>query len=162
MGSGPFPTELDDETGRYLLEKGREFGTTTGRRRRCGWLDAVPLRYAVAVNSASHLMVNKLDILSGLEEIRIATAYRVDGATMRWPLTLEELERAEPVYEVFPGWSEDISGARTMADLPPAAVSYVEAIESLAGAPIAVVSVGPERTQTIMRGDLRPRSRVSP
>ena len=81
VGSGPFPTELDDETGRYLLEKGREFGTTTGRRRRCGWLDAVPLRYAVAVNSASHLMVNKLDILSGLEEIRIATAYRVDGAT---------------------------------------------------------------------------------
>jgi adenylosuccinate synthase len=160
VGSGPFPTELDDETGRYLLEKGREFGTTTGRRRRCGWLDAVPLRYAVAVNSASHLMVNKLDILSGLEEIRIATAYRVDGALMRWPLTLEELERAEPVYEVFPGWSEDISGARTMADLPPTAVSYVEAIESLAGAPVAVVSVGPERTQTIMRGDLRPRSRV--
>ena len=151
VGSGPFPTELDDETGRYLLEKGREFGTTTGRRRRCGWLDAVPLRYAVAVNSASHLMVNKLDILSGLEEIRVATAYRVDGSLMRWPLTLEELERAEPVYEVFPGWSEDISGARTMADLPPAAVSYVEAIESLAGAPVAVVSVGPERTQTIMR-----------
>ena len=80
---------------------------------------------------------------------------------MRWPLTLEELERAEPVYEVFPGWSEDISGARTMADLPPAAVSYVEAVESLAGAPVAVVSVGPERTQTIMRRDLRPRPRVS-
>ena len=118
VGSGPFPTELDDEAGRYLLEKGHEFGTTTGRQRRCGWLDAVPLRYSVAVNSVSALMVNKLDILSGLPEIRIATAYRVDGREERWPLTLEQLQRAEPVYEVFPGWEEDISGVRQMADLP--------------------------------------------
>ena len=161
VGSGPFPTELDDATGRYLLEKGREFGTTTGRQRRCGWLDAVPLRYAVAVNSASSVMLNKLDILSGLDELKVATSYRVDGAEVRWPLSLEELERAEPAYDVLPGWSEDITAARSMADLPAAAVAYVEAIEELAGVPVAIVSVGPERTQTIMRAELavgrRPR-----
>ena len=154
VGSGPFPTELDDATGRYLLEKGREFGTTTGRRRRCGWFDAVPLRYSVAINSASSLMLNKLDILSGLDELRVATAYRVRGSEVRWPLSLEELERAEPVYEVLPGWREDISGARSMDDLPATAVAYVEAIEEMAGVPIAIVSVGPERTQTIFRGPL--------
>jgi adenylosuccinate synthase len=162
VGSGPFPTELDDDTGRYLLEKGREFGTTTGRQRRCGWFDAVPLRYTVAVNSASSIMLNKLDILSGLEEVRVATAYRVAGTEVGWPLTLEELERAEPVYEVFPGWEEDISGARSMADLPPQAVAYVEAIEELAGLPIDIVSVGPERMQTILRGDLRRGRAVVP
>jgi adenylosuccinate synthase len=152
VGSGPFPTELDDATGRYLLEKGREYGTTTGRQRRCGWFDAVPLRYSVAINSASSIMLNKLDILSGLEEVRIATAYRVGGSLARWPLSLEELERAEPVYEVLPGWQEDISRARELAELPPAARSYVEAIEELAGAAVTIVSVGPERTQTLLRG----------
>jgi adenylosuccinate synthase len=159
VGSGPFPTELDDASGRYLLEKGHEYGTTTGRRRRCGWLDAVPLRYAVAVNSASSIMLNKLDILSGLPELRVATSYRVDGSEVRWPLSLEELERAEPVYEVLPGWSEDISAARTMADLPPAAVSYVNAIEDLAGVAVDIVSVGPERGQTIMRAERSPSER---
>jgi adenylosuccinate synthase len=160
VGSGPFPTELGDETGRYLLEKGHEFGTTTGRQRRCGWLDAVPLRYSVAINSVSDLMVNKLDILSGLPELRIATGYLVDGRAVRWPLPLADLERAEPVYEVFPGWEEDLSGARRMADLPPNAAAFVDAIESVAGAPVAIVSVGPERTQTIERRPftLRPRA----
>ena len=151
VGSGPFPTELDDESGRYLLEKGHEYGTTTGRRRRCGWFDAVPLRYAVAVNSASSLMLNKLDILSGLESVRIATSYLVGGETMRWPLTLEDLERAEPVYEELPGWDEDISGARSVDELPAEAVAYVQAIEDLAGVPVSIVSVGPERSQTILR-----------
>jgi adenylosuccinate synthase len=159
VGAGPFPTELDDEAGRYLLEKGREFGTTTGRRRRCGWLDAVPLRYSVAVNSVSALMVNKLDILSGMPALRVATAYRVDGREERWPLTLEELQRAEPVYEVFPGWEEDISDVKRMEDLPPTAVAYIEAVEQLAGAPVAIISVGPERTQTIIRRELRVRPR---
>jgi adenylosuccinate synthase len=151
VGAGPFPTELDDEAGRYLLEKGHEFGTTTGRQRRCGWLDAVPLRYSVAVNSVSDLMVNKLDILSGLDDLRIATSYTVDGVEARWPLPLAELERAVPVYETLPGWEEDISGARSMDDLPANAVAFVEAIERAAGAPVAIVSVGPERTQTIER-----------
>jgi adenylosuccinate synthase len=160
VGAGPFPTELDDETGRYLLEKGHEFGTTTGRQRRCGWLDAVPLRYSVAVNSVSDLMVNKLDILSGLEELRIATAYRVDGAEVRWPLTLAELERAEPVYEILPGWEEDISGARSLDELPTDAVAFVDAIQEAAGAPVAIVSVGPERTQTIHRQPFHERPRA--
>jgi adenylosuccinate synthase len=160
VGSGPFPTELDDETGRYLLEKGHEFGTTTGRQRRCGWLDAVPLRYSVAVNSVSDLMVNKLDILSGLEELRIATRYRVSGAEARWPLSLPDLERAEPVYQTFPGWEEDISGAREMDDLPPNAVAFVDAIEQAAGAPVAIISVGPERTQTIRRAPFHQRPRM--
>ena len=160
VGSGPFPTELDDEAGRYLLEKGHEFGTTTGRQRRCGWLDAVPLRYSVAVNSASDLMVNKLDILSGMDELRIATSYRVEGEEARWPLPLSELEQAEPVYEVLPGWEEDISGAREMRDLPPNAVAFVDAIERAAGAPVAIVSVGPERTQTIHRQPFHQRPRA--
>ena len=151
VGAGPFPTELDDEAGRYLLEKGHEFGTTTGRQRRCGWLDAVPLRYSVAVNSVSDLMVNKIDILSGLDELRIATSYQVDGVEARWPLPLADLERAQPLYETFPGWEEDISGARLMDDLPANAVAFIDAIERAAGAPVAIVSVGPERTQTIER-----------
>ena len=161
VGAGPFPTELDDEAGRYLLEKGHEYGTTTGRQRRCGWLDAVPLRYSVAVNSVSDLMVNKLDILSGLEELRIATSYRVNGAVARWPLPLAELQHAEPVYEDLPGWEEDISGARSMDDLPPNAVAFVDAIEQAAGAPVAIVSVGPERTQTIYRQPFHRRPRAS-
>ncbi len=160
VGSGPFPTELSDETGTYLLEKGHEFGTTTGRQRRCGWLDAVPLRYSVAVNSVSDLMVNKLDILSGLDELRIAVGYTVRGAPARWPLPLADLERAEPVYETFEGWDEDISGARRMEDLPSNAAAFIAAIERIAGAPVAIVSVGPERTQTIHRQPfhLRPRA----
>jgi len=161
VGSGPFPTELDDATGRYLLEKGREFGTTTGRQRRCGWFDAVPLRYSVAVNSVSSLMLNKLDILSGLDELRVATGYRVGGVDARWPLALEELEHAEPTYEVLPGWQEDISAARSVEELPAAAISYVEAIEALAGVPVTIVSVGPERTQTILRGPA-PEGRAGP
>ncbi len=159
VGSGPFPTELDGEAGRYLLEKGHEFGTTTGRQRRCGWLDVVPLRYSIAVNSVSDLMLNKLDILSGLEEIQIATAYKVRGQEMRWPLSLEDLEHAEPVYQTLSGWDEDISGARSMADLPPTAVTYIEAVEDFARVPVAIVSIGPERTQTIMRRELEPRRR---
>jgi adenylosuccinate synthase len=151
VGTGPFPTELDDETGRHLLEKGREFGTTTGRRRRCGWFDAGPLRYAVSVNSVSSIMVNKLDILSGLPEIRLCTGYEVDGAAARWPLSLADLERATPVYATFRGWQEDLSGMRRMGDLPPDAAAYVDALEELAGVPITLVSVGPERTQTIVR-----------
>ncbi len=153
VGAGPFPTELRDATGEHLRQRGREFGTTTGRPRRCGWFDAVPMRHAVAVNTVSEIMLNKLDILSGLPEVRMAVGYRIDGRLVdRWPLTLAELERAEPVYEAFPGWTADLSGADSMADLPLAAVAFVEALERRAGAPITLVSVGPERTQTITRG----------
>jgi len=162
VGSGPFPTELGDPIGTYLLEKGREFGTTTGRRRRCGWFDAVPLRYAVAVNSVSSIMLNKLDILSGLPEVKLGVAYRLDGQLVdRWPLSLNELERAEPVYEAFPGWEEDLGGVRRLADLPAAARAFIDTLEARAGVPIAIVSVGPERTQTIVRTERPARSAAS-
>ena len=160
VGAGPFPTELDDPIGRHLLEKGREFGTTTGRRRRCGWFDAVPLRSVVAINSVSSIMLNKLDILSGLDEVRICVAYRLDGTVVdRWPLNLAELERAEPVYETFPGWDADCSGVRRHEELPANARTFVDALESMAGVPIALVSVGPERTQTVVRGPRPGRAR---
>jgi adenylosuccinate synthase len=160
VGAGPFPTELEDGIGQHLLERGREFGTTTGRQRRCGWFDAVPLRSVIAVNSVSSIMLNKLDILSGLPEVRICVAYRLDGAVVdRWPLNVAELERAEPVYERFPGWDGDCSGARRMDELPAAARAFVDALEALAGVPIALVSVGAERTQTIVRGPRPHRAR---
>jgi adenylosuccinate synthase len=151
VGSGPFPTELEDETGRHLLERGREVGTTTGRRRRCGWFDAVPLRYAVGVNSVSSIMLNKLDILSGLPEVKLCVRYQVDGRVVRWPMPLADLEHAVPEYKTFPGWEADLRGCRQLDDLPREAVEYVDALETLAGVPITLVSVGPERTQTIVR-----------
>jgi adenylosuccinate synthase len=161
VGAGPYPTELEDATGRHFLERGREFGTTTGRRRRCGWFDAVPLRYAVAVNSASSIMLNKLDILSGLPEVRLCVAYRVAGRIVdRWPLPSDALAHAQPLYETFPGWSEDLSAMRSVEELPPAARSYVDALEGRAGVPIALVSVGPERRQTIVRTE-RPVRRAA-
>ncbi len=160
VGAGPFPTELEDPIGRHLLEKGREFGTTTGRQRRCGWFDAVPLRSVVAVNSVSSIMLNKLDILSGLAEVRIGVGYRLDGVVVdRWPLSIAELERAEPVYETFPGWDHDLAGIRRMDELPVEARAFVDALEARAGVPISFVSVGAERTQTIVRGPRPGRSR---
>ena len=157
VGAGPLPTELHDSVGEHLTEVGREYGTTTGRRRRSGWLDAMPLRYAVQVNSASSLMLNKLDILTGLPELKLCVAYRVDGRLVdAWPLPLAQLERAEPVYETFEGWTEDLGGVRSIGDLPRATRRYMAAIEERAGAPISVVSLGPERNQTIRVDGPRP------
>jgi adenylosuccinate synthase len=152
VGSGPFPTELEDEIGAGIRERGHEVGTTTGRPRRVGWFDAVPTRYAVAVNSVSSIMLNKIDILSGLEEICLCVAYEVDGRRVdRWPSSAEFLARATPVYERFEGWEEPLHEVRSLAGLPEAARRYVTALEELAGVPIVLVSVGPERTQTIER-----------
>jgi adenylosuccinate synthase len=152
VGSGPFPTELEDETGRGIAERGHEFGTVTGRPRRVGWFDAVPLRYAVAVNSVSSIMLNKLDILSGIDELLLCTAYAIDGERVEaWPSSAGLLARARPVYERFPGWSEALHDVRALADLPENARRYVAALEEHAGVPIVLVSVGPERTQTIER-----------
>jgi adenylosuccinate synthase len=152
VGSGPFPTELLDETGDRIRERGNEVGTTTGRPRRVGWFDAVPVRFAVAVNSVSSIMLNKLDILSGLESIPLCVAYEVDGRRIdRWPSSAATLARATPIYERFEGWSEPIHDVRSLAGLPDAARRYVSAVEELAGVPIVLVSVGPERTQTIER-----------
>jgi len=151
-GAGPFPTELTDDIGRGIASRGREVGTTTGRPRRVGWFDAVPLRYAVDVNSASSIMLNKLDILSGIDEVRLCIAYDIGGRRHdRWPQEADPLAAARPIYETFPGWREEIHDARSLDDLPPNARSYVTALEELAGIPITLVSVGPERTQTIER-----------
>jgi len=158
VGAGPYPTELHDSIGEGIIARGHEFGTTTGRRRRVGWFDAVPLRYAVDVNSVSSIVLNKLDILAGLEEILVCVAYEIDGRRVeRWPASAAEVARARPVYERFAGWPEEIHGARRAADLPPNARAYVAALEELAGVPIDLVSVGPERTQTVVLHE-RPRA----
>jgi adenylosuccinate synthase len=152
VGSGPFPTELLDELGEGIRERGHEVGTTTGRPRRVGWFDAVPTRYAVAVNSVSSIMLNKIDILSGLDEICLCVAYEIDGRRVdRWPSSAEFLARATPIYERFEGWDVPIHDVRSLAGLPEATRRYVTALEELAGVPIVLVSVGPERTQTIER-----------
>jgi adenylosuccinate synthase len=151
VGAGPYPTELHDAIGEGIASRGHEFGTTTGRRRRVGWFDAVPLRYAVDVNSVSSIVLNKLDILSGLDEILLCVAYEIDGRRVeRWPASADEVARAVPIYERFAGWREEIHGARTPGDLPPNAAAYVRVLEELAGVPIRLVSVGPERTQTVV------------
>jgi adenylosuccinate synthase len=152
VGAGPFPTELHDEIGKGIAERGREFGTVTGRPRRVGWFDTVPLRYAVAVNSNSAVMLNKLDILSGIETIRLCVAYDIDGKRVEtWPSSGSALSRAVPIYEDFEGWEQPIHDVRSLADLPENARRYVTALEDHAGVPIVLVSVGPERTQTIER-----------
>ena len=152
VGSGPFPTELLDDVGHGIAERGREFGTVTGRPRRVGWFDAVPLRYAVAVNSNSAIVLNKLDILSGIETIRLGVAYEIDGRRVEtWPSSGSALSRAVPIYEDFPGWEEPIHDVRSLAGLPENARRYVSALEDHAGVPIVFVSVGPERSQTIER-----------
>ncbi|HEY2916367.1 MAG TPA: adenylosuccinate synthase [Candidatus Limnocylindrales bacterium] len=162
VGSGPFPTELDDEVGRGIAARGHEVGTTTGRPRRVGWFDAVPLRYAVAVNSVSSIMVNKLDILTGIPEIKLGVAYEVDGRRLdHWPSSGSMLARATPIYESFDGWTEPIHEVRTIADLPENARRYLSALEELAGVPVVLVSVGPERSQTIERA-WRPMRRRAP
>ena len=152
VGAGPFPTELFDDIGKGIAERGREFGTVTGRPRRVGWFDAVPMRYAVAVNSNTAVVLNKLDILSGIETIRLCVAYEIDGKRVEvWPSSGNALSRATPIFEDFPGWEQPIHDVRSLSDLPENARRYVSALEDHAGVPIVFVSVGPERTQTIER-----------
>ncbi len=152
VGAGPYPTELLDDIGAGIAERGHEVGTVTGRPRRVGWFDAVPLRYAVAVNSVSSIMLNKLDILSGIDPLRVCVAYEIDGRRVEvWPSSGAALARATPIFEEFAGWDEPIHTVRSLADLPENARRYVTAIEEHAGVPIVLVSVGPERTQTIER-----------
>jgi adenylosuccinate synthase len=154
VGGGPFPTEETGAMGEQLRKVGDEFGATTGRPRRCGWLDAVMLRESATVNGFTALAMNKIDVLAGLDEIKIATAYRVDGKlTREFPMTLGEIERAEPVTESHPGWSGDLSGCRHFEDLPVEARNYVDRVESLAGVPVELLSVGPGRDQTIARAE---------
>jgi adenylosuccinate synthase len=150
VGSGPFPTELLDEQGEWLRATGHEYGTTTGRNRRCGWFDAVIARYAVRINGVTDFFLTKLDVLSGLERIPVCVAYDVDGVRHdEIPMTQTEFHHAKPIYEELPGWQEDISNAKSFDDLPPNARAYVQALEEMTGAPISAIGVGPGRDQTL-------------
>jgi adenylosuccinate synthase len=150
VGRGPFPSELLDETGERIRKVGREYGTVTGRPRRCGWFDAVAVRYTAALSGADEITVMLLDVLSGLPELRICTGYTMDGVKIdHFPSDAFKLEACQPVYETLPGWTEDVSKCRTLAELPAAARRYVDRIGELVGLPVAVVSVGPDRAQTI-------------
>jgi adenylosuccinate synthase len=150
VGSGPFPTELFDEDGERLRTVGHEFGVTTGRNRRCGWFDAVIARYATRVNGLTDFFLTKLDILTGWEQIPVCVAYEIDGRRVEeLPYSQSDFHHAKPVYEYLPGWSEDISTAKSLSDLPKNAQAYVKALEEMSGAPISAIGVGPGRTETI-------------
>ncbi|TQL66841.1 adenylosuccinate synthetase [Nocardioides albertanoniae] len=155
VGEGPFPTELFDESGAYLAENGHEFGTTTGRPRRCGWYDAVIARYAARVNGVTDFVLTKLDVLGGLDEIPVCVAYDVDGVRHdEMPVNQSDFHHATPIFEMLPGWKEDISGARSFADLPANAQAYVKYVEEISGAPMSVIGVGPARDETVIINSL--------
>ncbi|HWX50554.1 MAG TPA: adenylosuccinate synthase [Roseomonas sp.] len=154
VGSGPFPTELHDEIGKRLGERGREFGTVTGRPRRCGWFDACLVRQAVKVGGIQGLALTKLDVLDGLSELKICTGYRIDGEVVkRLPAAAAAQAKAEPIYETLEGWSQSTMGARSWADLPATAIKYVKRIEELVEAPVTLLSTSPERDDTILVSD---------
>jgi len=154
VGSGPFPTELEDETGQRLGERGREFGTVTGRKRRCGWFDAVLVRQSCAVSGVTGIALTKLDVLDGLDEIRICTGYTLRGDTLsHFPAHAAEQAAVEPVYEAMPGWSESTAGARSWRQLPAQAIKYIRRIEELIACPVALVSTSPDRDDTILVRD---------
>ncbi|UDY23179.1 adenylosuccinate synthase [Nocardioides sp. Kera G14] len=155
VGEGPFPTELHDDKGEFLRKAGWEYGTTTGRPRRCGWYDSVVARYAARINGVTDFVLTKLDCLTGLEEVPICVAYEVDGVHHdEMPVNQSDFHHAVPVYEYLPGWFEDISGARSFDDLPENAKAYVERCEELSGSRISVIGVGPGRHETVVRHPL--------
>ena len=154
VGSGPFPTELDDEVGRRLGERGREFGTVTGRKRRVGWFDAVLVRQACALGGVTGVALTKIDVLDGLDSVRLCTGYRLRGETLdHLPAHAGDQQAVEPVYEEMEGWSGTTAGARSWADLPAAAVKYISRVQELIGCPVALVSTSPEREDTILVRD---------
>ena len=155
VGEGPFPTELLDENGERLRQIGGEVGTTTGRPRRCGWYDAVVARYATRINGLTDFFLTKLDVLSGFKEIPVCVAYEIDGKRYdEMPMTQTQFHHAKPIYEMMPGWDEDISNARKFEDLPSNAQKYVEFLERISGAPMSAIGVGQHRDATISRRDL--------
>jgi len=155
VGEGPFPTELNDESGEFLRKTGGEYGTTTGRPRRCGWLDVVVGRYAQRINGVTDFVITKLDVLSGLETIPVCVAYDVDGVRHdEMPMTQSDFHHAKPIYEDLPGWSEDISKVRTFEDLPANAQRYVLAVEEMVGQRVSTIGVGPGRDAVVSRHDL--------
>ncbi|MCF8092739.1 MAG: adenylosuccinate synthase [Desulfotignum sp.] len=152
VGEGPFPTELFDDTGQILQKTGAEFGATTGRKRRCGWLDMVMIRNAARLNSLTSLAITKLDVLDDMDEIKICTAYRYNGSTLHdFPADIKTLAHCTPVYETHPGWKQNISGITDYADLPDQARNYLERITGLSGVPVKIISVGPGRESTIIK-----------
>ena len=155
VGEGPFPTELFDADGERLRAVGHEYGTTTGRPRRCGWYDAPVARYAARINGVTDFVLTKLDVLTGFEKLPVCVAYEVDGVrTDEMPLTQTDFHHAKPVYELFDGWDEDISSARSFEDLPKNAQTYVLALEEMSGSRISAVGVGPDREATVVRHDM--------
>ena len=155
VGEGPFPTELLDETGEQMRANGHEFGTTTGRPRRCGWFDAVIARYAVRVSGISDFAVTKLDVLTGFDTLKICVGYRVGEEIIReFPQSQKIFKQSQPVYEEMPGWKEDLTDVRRFEDLPEAAKNYIHRIEELTGVPATLVAIGPGREQTIVRGEI--------
>jgi adenylosuccinate synthase len=155
VGSGPFPTELFDKWGEYLRDQGGEFGTTTGRERRCGWFDAPIARYATRVNGLTDIFLTKLDVLTGIKEIPVCVAYEVDGKRVEEvPVSQTDFHHAKPIYEIYPGWDEDITSAKNLNDLPENARNYVAALEKLSGTRIFAIGVGPERNATIVLHDM--------
>jgi adenylosuccinate synthase len=154
VGDGPFPTELKDETGQRLGDRGREFGTNTGRRRRCGWFDAVMVRQAVKLNGIDGIALTKLDVLDGEKEIRVCVGYELDGRRIeRFPFTMDAQAKLKPVWETFEGWSESTQGARSFAELPATCIKYVRRVEELVGCPVALLSTSPQREDTILMTD---------
>jgi adenylosuccinate synthase len=152
VGGGPFPTELDNEIGEHIRIRGKEFGTTTGRPRRCGWFDAVAVRYTARLSGVTAVSAMMLDVLSELEELKICVAYQIDGQrTERFPSHVDDLRRAQPIYETLPGWQQEVTDVRRWDDLPQKARAYLDRISELVGARVAIVSVGPDRQQTIQR-----------
>ncbi|WP_028659213.1 adenylosuccinate synthase [Nocardioides insulae] len=155
VGEGPFPTELHDESGEFLRQAGGEFGTTTGRPRRCGWYDAVIARYAARINGVTDFVLTKLDVLTGLEQIPVCVAYDVDGVRHdEMPVNQSDFHHATPILEYLPGWSEDISHCRSFDELPANAQAYVKYVESISGSRMSVIGVGPSRAATIVLHDL--------
>lgn len=155
VGLGPFPTELEDQTGDAIRQKGKEFGTTTGRARRCGWLDLVMLKYTARINGLTGISLMLLDVLSGFESIKICVGYEIDGErTTDFPASLKKLGKAKPIYQSFPGWSQDLSKITDFKDLPKEAKEYMKFIETYLEIPIKIVSIGPGRDQTIVREEI--------
>jgi len=151
VGAGPFPTELFDDAGQHLGEKGHEFGATTGRQRRCGWLDAVALKRSLQINSVTGMCITKLDVLDELETIKVCVAYKLDGKEVDVPpVGADGFERCEPVYIELPGWQQSTIGAANMQELPEVAQAYLKKIEELTGVPVDIVSTGPDRAETFV------------
>ena len=155
VGAGPFATELEDEAGNYIQERGKEFGATTGRRRRCGWLDLVVVGDSVRLNGLSSLAITKLDVLTGLDQLKICVGYDIEGQRLSSrPASMKKMAQCRPVYKEMPGWEDDISQARQVSELPENAQSYIRTIEEITGVPVSFISVGPGREETIVVKDV--------